>query len=552
VLIQFTSIWVCQAAVHFRVVVSEIRGRLARRSKDTTLFKIRFVRSVSQTNHRRRKTSMTTMALLTRRRCRAGSKGPCHRGGSIPGTMIVQLVLLELLVGSDHCRSARGWRLADRPAATPRQRAFLGSRRNQALNTHSLFSRKLHWNTDTLMRHAARKNDGPSARDDGGGFLDVEFERVAEVGPNEDTTSGSAAKRTTVDESLDSSSSKSWIEWSLEADPELNSTRIPFFGFRPPSGGRDDNDDNRAFDSIDVKLAFLVELDGETYGIGTPFDHAVALTVETIAKGRAANDINGGDLAAPNVQNLPPTSDNEELMENMATQLHESVGNDLKLVRTPRVLTVRGPLERYTQNWRTELLPEPLTAEQLLDDSDEDVDDFLKFMRRELGDQEVERTLRGDSKMSADEAELMEMFNIPGMGDQHDDGDGIQELLESLLESPQDQEEQFQKLDPAVLSGQGAAIKLFSYIMPDSGKVYSLVSLLQPYVLVARRVSIPSSGDGYDSDELARESVRFELLSSQEEELLIPRLEQVCQDDLERAGLQLRASSPEPTPALEP
>jgi hypothetical protein len=488
--------------------------------------------------------------LLTRRRCRAGSKGPCHRGGSITGTIIVQLVLLELLVGSDYCRLADGWLLADRPA-TPRQRASLGSRRNQALNTHSPFSRNLHQDRSTLMRRAARKNDGPSARDGGGGFLDVEFERVVDVGPNEEATARSAAKRTPVEESLDSSSSKSWIEWSLEADPELNSTRIPFFGFRPPSGGGDGNDDNRAFDSIDVKLAFLVELDGETYGIGTPFDHAVVLTVETMSKGRAANDINGGDSASPTVQNLPPTSDNEELMEIMATQLHESVGNDLKLVRTPRVLTVRGPLEKYTQNWRTELLPEPLTAEQLLDDSDEDVDDFLKFMRRELGDQEVERTLRGDGTMSADEAELMEMFNIPGMGDQHDDGDGIQELLESLLESPQDQEEQFQKLDPAVLSGQGAAIKLFSYIMPDSGKVYSLVSLLQPYVLVAKRVTTPSSEGDYDSDE-PRESVRFALLSSQEEELLIPRLEQVCQDDLERAGLQLRASSPEPTPALEP
>jgi hypothetical protein len=388
---------------------------------------------------------------------------------------------------------------------------------------------------------------------EGDGFLDVEFERVAE-GPHPEASptgaAAAAAKKGPIEASVEgTSSTKSWIEWSLEADPELNSTRIPFFGIRQ-AGGRVDSYDDRAFDSIDVKLAFLVELDGETYGIGTPFDHAVALTVETMSKGRTAND--GDATTLPSVQNLPPTSDNEELMEIMATQLHESVGSDLKLVRTPRVLTVRGPLERYTESWRTELLPEPLSAEQLLDEKDEDLDDFLKFMRRELGDQEVEKTLRGEGTMSADDAELLQLFNIPGMGDQQDDGEGIKELLESLLDSPQDQEEQLQKLDPTVVNGQSAAIKLFSYIMPESGKVYSLVSLLQPYVLVAKRISIPSRDLDTDSEEYASASVRFELLSPQEEGLLIPRLERVCQDDLERAGLQLRAASPEPASVLEP
>jgi hypothetical protein len=396
----------------------------------------------------------------------------------------------------------------------------------------------------------ARKKKKPSVGE-GDGFLDVEFERVAE-GPHPEASPTGAAKKGPIETSVEgSSSTKSWIEWSLEADPELNSTRIPFFGFPQPGGGGrddDDDDDDRAFDSIDVKLAFLVELDGETYGIGTPFDHAVALTVETMSIGTTGND--GDATSSPSVQNLPPTSDNEELIEIMATQLHESVGSDLKLVRTPRVLTVRGPLERYTENWRAELLPEPLSAEQLLDEKDEDLDDFLKFMRRELGDQEVEKTLRGEGTMSADDAELLQLFNIPGMGDQQDDGEGIKELLESLLDSPQAQEEQFQKLDPTGLNGQSAAIKLFSYIMPESGKAYSLVSLLQPFVLVAKRVSLQLSGA--DSEEYASASVRFELLSPQEEGLLIPRLERVCQDDLERAGLQLRAAAPEPASVLEP
>lgn len=395
----------------------------------------------------------------------------------------------------------------------------------------------------------AHKKDALSGGGGGGGVLDVEFERVVEDRrKDKGASSHAAASKAPIEASVDGTSSTSWIEWSLEADPELNSTRIPFYGFRPTEG--DDSDDDRFFDSIDVKLAFLVELDGETYGIGTPFDHAVALTVETTSKGRTANDGDSTSSSSFRVQNLPPTSDNEELMEIMATQLHESVGNDLKLVRTPRVLTVRGPLERYTQNWRTELLPEPLTTEQLLDESDEEVEDFLKFMRRELGDQEVDKTLRGESQISAEDAELMELFNIPGMGDQQDDGEGIKELLESLLDPPQDQDEQLQKLDPTALNGQSAAIKLFSYIMPDSGKVYSLVSLLQPYVLVAKRVtSAPSTGTNDDAE--SRGSVRFELLPPHEEQLLIPRLEQVCQDDLERAGLQLRAAAPEPTPGLE-
>jgi hypothetical protein len=267
----------------------------------------------------------------------------------------------------------------------------------------------------------------------------------------------------------------------------------------------------------------------------------VALTVETKGGGERSNS----------VEYLPPIPDNEELMEIMASQLHDSVSPTLRLVNTPRVLTVRGPLDEFTSNWSTDVFPKPLTASQLLDETDEDVAEFLRFMKKELGEAEYEDALRGSS-LAEEDRELLGMFDIPGLGDRGDDEEGIQDLFRSMLDPPSAQQQGLRQLRPAALDGsRNAALRLVSYILPDSGKVYSLVSLLEPYVLVAKRVSLPvgDANDGDDDDGV--EAVRFELPSPSEERVLIPRLEQVCRADLEKAGLQLRAA-PQPPPSLEP
>jgi hypothetical protein len=388
----------------------------------------------------------------------------------------------------------------------------------------------------------ARREVGQNA-DGKDEILDAEFERIA-VTPTAEKDDAAAAAFVVGDRTK---SSKSWLEWSLEADPDLNATRIPFFD---PRSNFVDDDEGDGTDSIDVRLAFLVELDGETYGIGAPFDHAVALTVETI-KGGSGGQLDGLSASpAHGVEYLPPTPDNEELMEIMASQLHDSVSPSLRLVRTPRVLTVRGPLDEYTRNWSTDVFPRPLTAAQLLDETDEDVEEFLKFMRKELGDAEYEDAFRGDSLTEEDKA-LLALFDIPGLGDQRDDADGIQEMFQSMIDPPAVQQERLKELQPQALDSKNVALKLVSYILPDSGKIYSLVSLLEPYVLVGKRVSIGPDEAGGEP------MVRFELLSSAEEKILIPRLEQVCHADLEKAGLHLHAvqqqqQPPPPPPSLEP
>jgi len=315
-----------------------------------------------------------------------------------------------------------------------------------------------------------------------GHVVDAEFERVDDKTPPKEYSDAI-------------SPSKSLFDISLEADSDLNATRIPFF-YRDTY--------------IDAKLAFLADLDGETYGIGIPFEHAAAVTVEK---------------ADGSVEYLSPENDeNEEIFQIFATQLREHVGDDLRLKRTPRILTISGPLERYTENWREELAPKAVKKDVLLDDKDEDLEFFHNFMREELGDEEYQKTLMDESTDDISQ-EILNFFDIPGLGDQKDDIEGMKQLFQSTL-SPMDEQMAAMKEFVELPDHEGVALKLVSYIFRD-GKSYSLVNVLKPYVLIGKCLRE------------AKDDVRFELLSPEEEKLLIPRLEDVCIKDLDRAGLKL-------------
>jgi hypothetical protein len=315
--------------------------------------------------------------------------------------------------------------------------------------------------------------------------IDADFERVQEGNRTESSTSAAA-----VDD--DVIASKSLFQLSLDSDPDWNETRIPFM-------------DSRG-NFIDVKLAFMAELDGVQYGIGVPFDHAAALTVET-KEGTTAN--------------LSPDDDeSEELIQIMAGQLQEHVGADLSLKRTPRILTITGPLEEHTRDWKDKVLPQPVDTKTLLDDTDEDMDSFHKFMKKELGEEEYKRTLQEDAFDMDDE--LLELFGafgedgsqrssdlFPGGRDDDDDDDTFMNEMNAFLTKG--------------LAHDGVALKLISYSLPDGNK-YSLVQLLQSYALVGK----------YHEEE---DDIRFDLLSPDEASLLVPRLEEACRDDLKKAGL---------------
>lgn len=288
---------------------------------------------------------------------------------------------------------------------------------------------------------------------------------------------------------------KSLIDLSLEADPEIMITRIPFF-----------EDENY----IDVKLAFMAELDGVKYGIGVPFDSSVAVVIE---------DSDGSATFLS-----PDDDENEELMQLMAAQLHEHLGQDLQLKRTPRVLTVGGPLNNYTKNWEGQILPRPFTAEELMERDERDtVDYFLQFMKEELGEEEFEKTMNGEDGELDDE--IAALFDVPGLGTSADDEKGVEELIKSMLDDPDEQLKELEKFGK--VEGE-ETLKLVGYIIPG-GKTYTLVQLLKPYVIVGKYIQ-----DDVES--------RFELLSPDEALVVEPRLAEVCKGDLEKSGLSLSPS----------
>lgn len=331
-------------------------------------------------------------------------------------------------------------------------------------------------------------------------ILDVEFERVnPENATSEERSQGIHLN------ALGEETTKSLFDLSIEADPEFANSRIPFLDY----GGGGANAKDGGTNYIDVKMAFMADLDGAQYGIGVPFDPAVAVTLEK---------------SDGSVEYLSPdTEDNEELMEIMAVQLHEHVGADLKLQKTPRVLTVVGPLDNYTKNWREKILPDPVPAEDLMDTSDESLDFFHKFMRQELGDEEYEKTMNEEDDDDELPPDLLELFEVPGLGDLNDESEAsMKEVMESLLSPEKDFENAKESLGLNSLDHEGVALKLISYVFAE-GKSYSLVKLLRPYILVGRFV--PDENDP-----------RFELLDSEEEKIVLPRLEKVCKADLERAG----------------
>jgi hypothetical protein len=331
-------------------------------------------------------------------------------------------------------------------------------------------------------------------------FLDVEFEKVKRK------------EKETASQQLSSSStgSKSLLDLSLDMDPRWKEARIPFCY------------DDRY---IDCHVAFTVDLDGTTtYGIGVPCDAAVAIVMEHSNK--VITYMN------------PALEEHDELVQIMASQLQELLGDDVFLKRTPKILTISGNLNKYiTEHWQDDLFRETVSTQDLMDDSDEGLDFFYDFMKSQLGEREFQKTLeecrrQGDKNKDepvANQEQLLDLFNIPGLGNQQDDVDGLEKMLQELTSSKDISEsESFAKLGED-LEHEGVALKLFGFHFREDGKSYSLVKLLKPFTIVGKYV------DNADKDDL-----RFDLLTPQEEAIVIPRLEQICKADLEQSGLSLQ------------
>jgi len=332
-------------------------------------------------------------------------------------------------------------------------------------------------------------------------IVDAEFERVTDV-----SDKPSAIKEDYNSDNDDDNKNNQKTLLEMYQDPDLENLRIPF------ADGEH---------VIDVKLGFMVDLDGVQYGIGVPFDYSAAITIEH---------------KTGKVENVSPDLDNDEhseLMELMAERLQENVGDDLRLIKSPRVLTISGPLDKYTAKWKEEILPKSLGVDDLLNTDDEDIDSFLDFMKEELGEEEFTKTMNEEHTF---DGEVMTLFSAPGMGDS--DPKDLEEFLKKELENidnlsstpgsnedlfKESQERELLSVFGTAMDHDGVALKLVSYGMPD-GKKYSLVKLEKPVVLVAKQVG-------------SEKAPQFELLANEEMKLVSPRLEQVCREDLEMIGV---------------
>lgn len=407
-----------------------------------------------------------------------------------------------------------------------------------------LASIALNWKIQTAICWVSTSTKRPSSgfpilqskplNSDPNDITDAEFTRSQEANSFDLRTDENLSNVPDKINDINLISSKSLFDISLDSDPDWKDIRIPFVETRR-SGSNSGKDSSYSY--IDVKLAFVAELDGVKYGIAIPFDSVVAITVENLDTGA--------------VQYLSPDNDdNQELMEIMAVQLNESFGADLQLQRTPRVLTISGPLEeKYLKKWKDNVLPQPIETNDLLSNKDEDMDFFHEFMKKELGEEEYMQAINGDS-IEEESEELLRLFSIVS-NDENPNDDSIEKLLQTVMENPNDDvtfQTEMEKLlasktienSSNSLLHDGVALKLVSYILPPSssenlgGKSYSLVKLLKPYALVAKYIPILSS-DGEDN-------IRFELMNDTQEKVVIPKLEEIFWQELSESGLTFQAN----------
>ena len=376
-----------------------------------------------------------------------------------------------------------------------------------------------------------------------GDILDVDFERVVDVEVSRvpprrrSTTKGTTPKSDNNNNKNDEMPplvAQSLLDWSLNADPRWKETRIPFC---------------RGEEYIDGKVAFVVELEGSHYGIAVPFDEAVAVIIQDnnhhqrpTSRDADNNDNNIVEYVNPDL--YEENEEYQELLEIMAAQVQNEFGEDITLRKTPKVLTISGDLSPVTDQWETKVFGAPVGVDEMMtleeedassSSSDDELEGFLDFMRNELGDEEFEKTMTEEP--SEQDKEVMKFFQLPELN--NNDPNVLKDLITSMQDDLKEDSGVQAKAREFEINKEDMALKLLSFEFGESGKSYSLMKLLRPYVLVGRLDKDAAASDGEGEGEDPAKGIRFELLTSEEEIAVIPRLEEVCKEELVAAGLDL-------------
>lgn len=242
---------------------------------------------------------------------------------------------------------------------------------------------------------------------------------------------------------------KTLVDLSLDSDPEMKNMLVEFIEVMPSGNQK----------CIDCKLPFTVDLDGVTYSVGTPHDPIVAVVT----------DGENGETVMLDADD----DSKEEIFQIAAAGLVKYLGEDLRLKRTPRILTVEGDLNSYTEKWIQE---ERVSTDDFLYMEDEGDELLDNFFRDELGPN-YEEELSVDEIDDEEAEELMNFFSVPGLGTEVDDEVGIQEMFQEMASGSD--------LSSDSDADNTKALPLFPFKGPDD-KTYALVQITQPVLLVGK------------------------------------------------------------------
>ena len=299
---------------------------------------------------------------------------------------------------------------------------------------------------------------------------------------------------------------------------------------------------------------------GEEYALGVPCETPVVVALELddlpSASTGSGEDIeeeilaNLGTVLPINPDSHPSDNSNtgeytiseeakEEIFQIAAKSLMEEYGQNIRLKKTPRVLTVVGDLDSQIGDWKSVLInaggagskmkrPTMEEAVEIINQDEKSGEDFFEYvMKRDLGEDYMS-LLEEDEDMDEDILKALEGLGENEGGVEESDVDDFLEFMKGMTKDGVDAknfDEVLQRLKPSV------ALRLLSFIGPDGDNVYTILRPLRPLLLVGKE----------DPDDFTRRI----LLSEEEKREVLPKLETVCRQELEEAGFFLSGGSEE-------
>ena len=321
------------------------------------------------------------------------------------------------------------------------------------------------------------------------------------------------------------------IEYSQDQDPEWKSMPIAFCDLHSQT-------------YIDCTLAFYVKgTNGEEYCLGVPCEVPLVVGVEIDGEDENAQVTNLAKVLPinPDANEIPgcyKIGDDEkrEVFETAARILSDEFGKNIRLKKTPRVLTVQGDLDEIIGDWKEALLgasrtekgrmkrPDIEEALKILDEDEEEGEKYFDMiMRRDLGDDYMKLIEDDDNDLDDD---ILKLFDVNA--EDLEEGD-MEEFLKFMSDSVDhshfDAKKSFDELLRELKPS--AALRLFSFVGPNE-KQFTILRPLRPLLLVGK-------------EDPADYTKRI-LLSEDEKKAILPELERVCKSALEEAGFFLSGS----------